>query len=243
MVLLGLITFSLLNDNPLPSPPAHVSNIYNNVNEIKNISIENRKLKPHLEEYESLVKMKEDLKKENKELKNILKTTKDFESKDYNVIQATVISRDIEKDWYDFLVISKGKKDGIVKNMAVSTSDGLIGKIAKVGNNTSTVQLLTGNDDRTNRVSVNFKEDQNTIGVIQGYDQEEDILLLRDIEINKSVKIGNTVITSGLGNYPSGLEIGSVVDKKNDKSGITQVLHVKPSADFYSITEVLVISK
>ena len=54
------------------------------------------------------------------------------------------------------LVINQGSKDGIEKNMAVLTSEGLVGRISKVNQFSSQVDLISTNT-RSNRLSVNIQ--------------------------------------------------------------------------------------
>ena len=59
------------------------------------------------------------------------------------------------------LVINQGAKDGIKNNMAVMTSDGLVGRISKVNQFSSQVDLISTNT-RANRLSVNIQHDDKT---------------------------------------------------------------------------------
>ena len=78
---------------------------------------------------------------------------------DYKQIQATVIGRNPDR-WDELLIINKGLTDGIERDMAVITSNGLIGKVKSSRQFTSTVQLLSSTDS-TNRVSAKLLESDN----------------------------------------------------------------------------------
>ena len=48
----------------------------------------------------------------------------------FNPISATVIGRSPDQ-WMNTVIIDKGKKSGMKENMAVITSEGLVGRIKK----------------------------------------------------------------------------------------------------------------
>lgn len=233
--LIGLTVFLALKTNRLPV----VSNVFNNVNTIMKANVENKILNSRFESYEQQVATKQLLEQENKRFNDIIKATETLQKQGYTTIQGTVISRDLaNKD--DFLTISKGKKEGVFKNMIVLSTDGVIGRVVKVDTNSSEVQLLSGGDARINSVAATLKENKRISGIIRGYDQEGKGFSLSNI--NEEVELGSTVITSGLGGvYPSGLEIGKITSEKYIVNELTNTYSVKPSADFINITEVIII--
>ena len=82
--------------------------------------------------------------------------------------------------------------------MAVITATGLIGKVKTVTNFTASVQLLSSLDP-TNRVSAYIQGDKKAFGLIEGYDQKKDQLLMKRIPYDKKIKKGSFVVTSGYG--------------------------------------------
>jgi len=235
LTLLGFIVYLSINTNRLP----FVSDMFNNINTILKTNEENKILKSNFERYEELVATKQLLVQENKVLTEIIKTTETFKKQGYNLIQGTVISRSMTNK-EDSLIISKGQKEGIKKNMIVLSTDGVIGKVVEVDTDSSEVQLLSGSDARVNTVAVTLKENNTVFGTIRGYDQEEKVFSLSNI--NGKVEIGSTVITSGLGGiYPAGLELGKITSAKYSPNEVSSTYFVKPSADFHSITEVIII--
>ncbi|WP_283774459.1 rod shape-determining protein MreC, partial [Bacillus paralicheniformis] len=69
----------------------------------------------------------------------------------YTEIPFFCVSRSSDK-WYDLIGIDKGAQQGIKKDMAVITSQGLVGVVKSVSQFTSSVELLSSMS-RTNRVS------------------------------------------------------------------------------------------
>src|SRR5699024_2028970 len=110
----------------------------------------------------------------------------------------TVMSRTPER-FVDQVTINKGKKDGVKKNMAVITADGMIGKIQNANPLSSTVQLLTG-FDQYNRISATVSRDgkKNVVGLIEEFDEESNSLLFKMIdESDTDLEKGEVVVSSG----------------------------------------------
>lgn len=225
----------------LVAKPAHsVAGFFENIRDIQNTYKENEVLKNHLEEYAQLKVENDRLKKENEELKAILETEKDLSS--VKTIHASVIARNPER-WNESLIINKGEVHGIKKDMAVVTAGGMIGKISSTGKTTSTVQLLT-TLDRTNRIHVAIQGKKDVYGLVGGYDEETQMLLVKEIPKDKKVKKGQKVITSGFGGvFPKGLYIGVLEKVEPDQYGLTQTGYIKPAANFYNIENVLVVQR
>ncbi|KAF0819374.1 MULTISPECIES: rod shape-determining protein MreC [Cytobacillus] len=227
--------------NAVSSPVNYVAGFFENVEDLQNTYKENKDLKTRLDELARLESEVQRLKKDNTELREILDkkdSLSEFEPK-----QATVIGRNPDR-WHELLIINKGKNAGIEPNMAVITSKGLIGKVKSSNTFTSTVQLLSSMDP-TNRISAEIQAGENNFfGLIEGYDKEKGLLLLKRIPYDAKVEKDQNVITSGLGGvFPKSLSIGKVVDVVPDEFGLTQTAYVKPGADFYDIGHVMVVKR
>ncbi len=276
IVLVSLIGFSLKDDRQLSWPeqflqdtvsvfqsifhkPAnYVSNVFDNIKELKNTYEENELLKSRLDEYMQLEADLQDYKVEVEKLKTELGEVSDLRK--YNPIYSAVIGRNPDK-WYDYISIDKGEQDGVEPNMAVVTAQGLIGKVKSTSQFSSTVQLLSATDLK-NRISAEVqppevketeqennkeeskettKNNETVTGLIEGYDEEKGALLLRKIESDVKLVEGQKVITSGKGGvFPSGIIIGEIMEVEPDSYGLEQMAYIKPSANFYDIDRVWV---
>ncbi|MCK6256255.1 rod shape-determining protein MreC [Fictibacillus sp. KIGAM418] len=216
-----------------------ILNVIHNVKDMASIEKENKILKSKLQEQESLSVQKVELEKENKNLQAVVDKTK--EVKQYDPLQASVMYRNSDpSSWYETVVIDKGSQDQVQNNMAVITKDGLIGKITNVKPTYSEVKLLSSKDKRY-RISASIKGKKNINGILNGYDPSNKYLMVRDI-LNKNIKKGEKVVTSGLGEIlPPNLDIGTIVKVKPDPYGLTSIAYIKPSADFYDINQVVIL--
>ncbi len=225
----------------LMTQPAHfVAGFFENASEIRFLYEENKLLKARLDEFAQLSVERNILKDENDTFKKMLEIEESLS--DYRMRSALVIHRTPDR-WSEFIGINKGAEHGIERNMAVITSDGLIGKVQSVGQFSSTVQLLTDHD-RTNRVSAMVHGDTPVFGFIEGYDPESGMLLLKKVAMDAQIETDQLVLTSGLGGiFPRGLVIGTIRHIEPDEYGLTRNALVEPASDFYTLDYVIVIER
>lgn len=221
-------------------PVQYVAGFIENVGDLQDTYSENKELKSRVEYIAELESDVARLKRENKELRDILQKNESLSESE--LIHASVIGRNPDR-WNEQVIINKGTSDNIKKNMAVITSKGLIGKIKTANDFSSTIQLLSAMDPK-NRISVVTQGDSEVFGFVEGFDEEKKLLKVKKIPYEAKVKKGQTVITSGLGGvFPEGLLVGKVVEVQPDQYGLNQIALVKPEADFYGIREVMVVKR
>ncbi len=132
--------------------------------------------------------------------------------------------------------INTGTENGVNSDMPVMTADGIVGKIIEVTNNTAIVQMLV---DHNCRISV---IDQNTraMGIIRW--QGGKFLEMSNVPIESKVVVGDTIVSSGLGEiFPPGLMVGTVIYSKDIENTLFKDIMVKPTVDFGSLEEVFVV--
>jgi rod shape-determining protein MreC len=258
IVLVALIGFSLrerkqltwpeqfVNDTTgffqsLVSKPAHsLAGFIGHLQDLTSTYDENKELKARLDKLVSLESQVQELKKDNEDLRDILGEKKTL--RDFKPLPATVIARNPDR-WHEMIIIDKGSKNGIEKNMAVVTAKGLIGKVKSVNQFSSTVELLSAMDPK-NRISVTIQGSSTIYGFVQGFDDKKNMLLVKSIPSGAPIKKGQIVITSGKGGvFPAGLMVGKVEEVKPDQYGLNQQALVKPGANFYDINNVIVIKR
>lgn len=229
--------------NAISIPIKYVTNIFGNIDDIRDTYDENQILREKLAEYKGLIYEVQELKAENEELRALVDKADSLRS--YNPIHATVTARSPER-WIDQVTIDKGTLAGVKENMAVITAEGMVGKIQSASKLTSTVQLLTGFDE-FNRISatISREEGNDIFGLIEEYDKETDSLLFKIIEeSDKDLKEGELVVSSGMGGiFPAGLPIGTVKEVIPDQYGLTRTALVEPAANMYEINNVVVVER
>ncbi|MHC0037483.1 rod shape-determining protein MreC [Pseudoneobacillus sp. C159] len=222
------------------TPTKFFAGFFENLDDLQTTYIENKELKKRLDKLASLESQVHLLEEENKELRDILDKKESL--RDFKPIQATVVSRNPDQ-WHEMIIINRGKVHGIKVNMAVITSKGLIGKVKTVSQFTSTIQLLSTMDPKY-RISAIVQGDKEIYGLVEGFDDKRELLLIKSIPVDAKIKKGQNVITSGLGGvFPEGLAIGKVVEVMPDQYGLNQTAYVRPGANFYDIKNVMVINR
>ncbi len=134
------------------------------------------------------------------------------------------------------LFLDKGGDDGLKKNMAVITSDGVVGKVFQVYPHTAQVLLI---NDQTSGLGA-IVERLRLQGIVRGSPNGE--TMLEKVMADEEVQAGDKVITTGGdGIFPKGLPVGSIV--KVSSSDLFLKIRLRPAADLSRLEEVLVITK
>ena len=181
------------------------------------------------------------LETEIQELKDMLDLNKTLT--EYTPINATILSRN-KNYWFNQLMIDKGSKDGIKKDMAVVTKHGLVGKVSRVYKNSSEIKLITS-DDVNYKVSVTIQTGTgDSYAILNGYDSDTECVTVTGVDKMSTVQKGDTIVTSGLGGmFPGGIYVGVVQDIKSDKYDLSKTLYIKTSQDFNDIHYVTVLKE
>ena len=206
--------------------------IAKNINEfivLKDVYKENEILKQNIDRYDYIYTQNQELKRQNDEMKKLLDI--EYTIDEYDYINASIIERNLAY-WYDTITINKGSSHGIEKNMAVITSNGLIGKVTKTSYFTSDVKLITSNNSN-NKISVLISnKDKVSYGVLSGYDEEKNLLLIEGISDTTKIENDSLIYTSGLNNMlPSGILIGKVKTTTKDSYGLSIIVKATPSSN------------
>lgn len=235
LVLVLLLTISLISNRNYFTLEIKVKDFLTTIIPSKKNNLPNQ-----TENYILQKNLNNSLKQEIKELKELLNLNSTLS--EYTTINATIISRN-DLYWFNTVIIDKGKKDGLKKNMAVITQNGLIGKISKTTKKTSEIKLITTNDI-TYKTSVMIQlEEKNQYAILNGYDQENDLLKITAIDKTINIPKDSIVITSGLGQMPKGIYIGKVVKTEIDKYNLSQIVYVKPKQEFSNINYVTILKE
>jgi len=155
---------------------------------------------------------------------------------EWNYIAADVVGRD-ESLFLRFVLLNKGRQDGVDRDMIVVADQGLVGAITEVTATASKVLLIT---DATAAVNVRLQQAR-AEGVVTG--QESGELRLNFISVDVDLKTGDRVITSGLGGqFPPGIVVGTVASIRKRTFDVFQEADVQATVDFDRLETVLIIS-
>ena len=198
---------------------------------------ENKSLREEIAARDNLSHQLLELQKENHRLREML----GFEnSVEYSLLPAEVIARD-PSYWFETITINKGFDDGVKKDMAVVTSQGLVGSVYFVSQNSSQVLMLT-DSRRAVSALVQRSREPGSIGIVEGYPQKNGFLRMVNLPPDANIQTGDAIISSGLGGiFPKGLVIGHVVEVEKDQYGLLQQALVAPAVNFNRLEEVFIV--
>jgi rod shape-determining protein MreC len=155
----------------------------------------------------------------------------------YKTLPAQVIGSS-GSDQSRVFYIDKGKDEGVDRDMAVITPDGIVGKIREAFPHSSQVLAIS---DQSSGAGV-IMESTRIRGILRG--NAAGLPQIEDVIRDQRIKPGEPVVTAGGDEiFPRGLPVG-VVDKvvnDPDRDGFVQVI-LKPAAHLDQLDEVLVIT-
>ncbi|HIY57340.1 MAG TPA: rod shape-determining protein MreC [Candidatus Tetragenococcus pullicola] len=203
---------------------------------------ENEALKEKIDQYDEIEQKTKNQEREIAKLQEELElnaTLTNFEKTTANVITRS------PDTWQDMLVIDKGTKDGIEVNMSVMSRNGLVGRIIEANAASSKVELLTSTNQTSNHFPVRITTEKgDAFGVLKGYDEKREALIIEQLTGKTDIKEGNVVQTSGLGgNSPADLMVGKVIETQTDSFGLDRKIYVEANAQMYDLSVVTVIER
>ncbi len=132
-------------------------------------------------------------------------------------------------------LINRGSNQLLQRNYIVLRKEGLVGRIQSVSPYQSSVQLII---DHRSRVPALIQRNR-VRGLIYG---THDGIEMRQINQHAKIKIGDRVISSGLGNlYPKGILIGWVSGINREPHELFKTARLDSAVDFNQIEEVFTI--
>jgi len=140
------------------------------------------------------------------------------------------------------ITIDKGSGDGIVVDMPVVASAGLVGHVVRVGAGSSVVQLIIDPDSSVaGRLDVSRQT-----GLLSGAGPSDLQMSLVDPTVDAApdehvVTAGYRIAGVGESLYPPNVLIGTVSRVLDEDSAIEKLLTVRPAVDFSSLSLVLVV--
>lgn len=201
-----------------------------------------------IKDYFRLKEMNESLANENILLKNRLE---EYELLRDTIIHGTVVQDSIRVYEYigakqvnatynrtkNYITLNRGRKNGLQKEMAVCTPEGIVGLIQDLSDHFAVVIPLINVDSR---ISAKIKKN-NYYGSLQWDGNDYAYSYLNDIPYHVEVNAGDTIVTSGLSKiFPEGIVVGYVESVDKETANFLKI-KVKLAVDFKRINHVYVI--
>ncbi|HXI10357.1 MAG TPA: rod shape-determining protein MreC [Thermodesulfobacteriota bacterium] len=169
---------------------------------------------------------------QNARLKQVL----DYkENAGFTTIAAGVMGQDLE-GWTKTITINKGSSEGVLRDQAVISPLGVVGRVIEVTSHSSKVLV---NLDVRSDIDVLVQRSR-VKGVVEGTGSEA--LILKYIRQADDVQVGDLILTSGLsGTFPKGLVVGEVVKIEKSRENFFKYVEVRPKMEIQRLEEVLLV--
>ncbi|MBI4850463.1 MAG: rod shape-determining protein MreC [Acidobacteria bacterium] len=209
-----------------------VSGLWNGYIDLRGAKEENTKLREQNDQLkQDLFKLKEELAAS----KRVTATLELQQTLPYRSVAAQVIARS-GNEFFNKIIIDKGRLAGIKLHQAVITPAGVVGRVIGLGPVAAQVQLLT---DSYAGVGAQLSESR-AYGEVKGVGKA--FCEMRNVSGLEPVKEGEAIITTGLdGIYPKGLLIGYVQEVGLGSGAKSHRIVVKPAAQLDALQQVLVL--
>ena len=169
---------------------------------------------------------------ENTRLKNLLaKKPITINSGDFSIIDSSLYSQKYEytaakiinnnfTKRNNFLTLNKGNNHGVIADMGVINSNGIIGVVKNISSNYSTVLSIL---NKSSKINVRLKN-SNHYGTLIWDGKDYNILQITDIPRQAAIKITDTIITGGKSViFPEGIPVGVIKDFKFENNQYQQI--------------------
>ena len=135
--------------------------------------------------------------------------------------------------------IDLGEEDNIKVNMIAVYGDYLVGKVSKVYDNYSELELITNPNS-----IVSARTEDDVLGIARGSDEENGLLYFQPSVYEDNLTIDDEIFTSGVSDiYPEGIKLGKI-EKVNDKENYAyKMIILKPGFENKDLKELIVIGR
>ncbi len=137
----------------------------------------------------------------------------------------------------DQVVIDKGSMNGVYEGQPIISDKGVVGQVVAVGKITSRVMLIC---DSSHALPIQVL--RNDIRVIAAGNGCTEDLQLEHLPGNTDIRVGDVLVTSGLGGrFPEGYQVGVVSSVKLDTQRAYTVIQARPAAGLQRLRYLLLL--
>ncbi len=174
-----------------------------------------------------------ELEAENRRLRSLLDSSIKVGDK---VLIAELLSVDMDP-FARRIVLNKGTRDGVFPGQSLIDSNGVMGQVVQAGPFSSNALLIT---DPSHALPVQVhRSGYRAVAVGIG---PQNLLELLHIPNNADLRVGDLLVTSGLGGrFPSGYPVGHIISVERDRGRPFASVKVEPTARLERNREVLLV--
>lgn len=214
-------------------PGRVIETVSNDAGTLSQLTAENRRLRNELLVTRARMARLATVNADNARLRGLLGAS---EQGSLDVQLAPVLDVDLDPT-RQRLVLRAGSSDGVRTGQMVIDAGGVVGQIIDVGPLQSTVLLLTDPDH-----AIPVAIARNGVRLVAYGTGSADRLALASVPLSSDVKVGDILVTSGLGGrFAAGFPVGTISALRPDESRAFLVGDVKPAAQLDRGRDVLLL--
>ena len=155
----------------------------------------------------------------------------------FSFVPAHVIKNSIY-ELNNYMVVDKGRADGIEPDMGVVCSDGVVGIVVNVSSHYASVMSLLNSNTI---VSARFVDNQYVANVLWD-NQNYHFGVVKDIPSHLVINKGDTLVTSGFSNsYPPDILVGTIEETEDNTNEMFSTAKLKFSTNFSTLRHVFIV--
>lgn len=163
---------------------------------------------------------------------------------DYQYMPARVVNSSFTNENINFITINRGSNHGVKKDMAVVTTNGIVGRVANVSGNYATVvaaisSVASNKNNSPLKISAEFQDSTQTI--ITWKPGNPEYMVAEKLSLNAPVQIGEPVYTTGHSYFPKNVTIGHVARLDTVATNNTKTAIIKLTTNFRKLNVVYVV--
>jgi rod shape-determining protein MreC len=209
-----------------------VSHVWQNYVDLRGLRQENLRLRREAGILQRRIDQLEEQVLETQRLQGLLAMREAWRAE---FVAARVVGKDAT-NWFKTILIDRGSRTGLRRNLPVVAPDGLVGRIVEVTPSTAKVQLIT---DPVSAAGALMQRTRVT-GIVIGNLGAG--LRVRYLPLLADVVVGDEVVTSGMGGiFPKGIPVGRVTAVERTSGALFQEAVLEPKVDLGRLEEVVVL--
>lgn len=212
-----------------------VADVVTNIGALASLRRENQKLRAENERLTNQVAQLQEQSIQQSELRDLSAVQRQQPQQRFQ--EASVVARD-PSNLHDQIEIDRGSNDGVRPGMVVLGAGGaMIGSVRQVLPGRAWVALISDSQSNVNIVL----QESRAQAILRG--SVDHHLSLEFVASSVDVKVGDTVLTSGLGGgYPAGLYVGHVSAVRGQPTDLFKQVSVEPAVRLDGLEHVLVLT-
>jgi rod shape-determining protein MreC len=210
-----------------------VSHVWREYVDLRSLRQENLRLQGEADELRRRIAYLEEQVLETQRLQGLLAMRETWRAE---FVTARVVGKDAT-NWFKTILIDRGSRAGLRRNLPVVSPAGLVGRIVEVTPSSAKVQLITDPVSASGALMQRTRVTGIAIGNLDSG------LRVRYLPLLADVVVGDNVVTSGMGGvFPKGIPVGRVTAVERKSGALFQEAVLEPAVDLGRLEEVLVLS-